>query len=129
MATPRVRTADSLPRPRGRITWDDGTTCVVLSEDEYERLLRLAEVRELTAKLAAPASEWVDFDEFKLREAGSRIAAARKAQNLTQTQLAHKLGLPQSDVSRIERHPDRTTVRTLKRVAHALGVDVKLLVE
>jgi transcriptional regulator with XRE-family HTH domain len=47
---------------------------------------------------------------------------------LSQTQLGAKLNLPQSQISRIERNPDHTTLRTLKRVARALGVDVRALV-
>ena len=66
--------------------------------------------------------------DFALELAAERIAKARKAKGLTQKQLGEKLNLPQSQISRIERNPDRTTVRTLKRIARALGVDVSSLV-
>ncbi|HKQ47016.1 MAG TPA: helix-turn-helix transcriptional regulator [Phycisphaerae bacterium] len=56
------------------------------------------------------------------------IAKARKAAGLTQAELAARLKLPQSQISRIERNPDRTTIRTLKRIAKSLGVDVSALV-
>ena len=111
-----------------RVTLADGSTCVMLPEDEYEHLMEIAEAQELVAKLEDPRAEWVDLDEYKLQLAGSKIAAARKAKGLTQTQLAKRLHLPQSQISRIERNPDRTTVRTLKRIGKALGVDVRSLV-
>ncbi len=107
---------------------DDDTTYVMLPEEDYERLMEIVEAHELVAKLEDPKTEWIDFDDYKLQLAGSKIAEARKARKLTQTQLAKKLGVPQSQISRIERHPDQTTVRTLKRIAKALGVDVKMLV-
>lgn len=75
-----------------------------------------------------PATRWEDSAEVALRLAGERIARARKAQGLTQRELGERLNLPQSQISRIERNPDSTTLRTLKRVASALGVDVRALV-
>jgi DNA-binding XRE family transcriptional regulator len=71
---------------------------------------------------------WMDADDFALEVAGQQIAAARKRARLTQKQLADRLGVPQSQVSRIERNPDHTTVRTLKRLARALGVNVAFLI-
>lgn len=65
---------------------------------------------------------------FGKQLAGEQIAAARKAVGLTQKQLAQRLKLPQSQISRIERHPDHITIRTLKRVAKALRVDVSALI-
>ena len=88
----------------------------------------MKELYELVAMLDHPATDWVDFDDYKLQLAGSRVAAARKAKGWTQARLAASLDLPQSQISRIERNPDRTTVRTLKRIAKALGVDVRKLV-
>ena len=96
--------------------------------EEFERLREAAEVRELTAELQDPNVKWVDADELALQVAGNRIAAARKAKGLTQKQLGKQLGLPQSQISRIERNPDSTTVRTLKRIARALRVNIAALV-
>ncbi|HSW44699.1 MAG TPA: helix-turn-helix transcriptional regulator [Phycisphaerae bacterium] len=36
--------------------------------------------------------------------------------------------MPQSQISRIERNPDHTSVNTLKRIARALDVDVRHLI-
>jgi len=115
--------------PHGRVSMEDGAVYVMLSEDEYERIMDALEHQELVARLKDPDTKWIDFDEYRLQLAGSKIAEARKARKLTQVQLARKLGVPQSQISRIERHPDQTTVRTLKRIAKALRVDVSLLVE
>jgi transcriptional regulator with XRE-family HTH domain len=80
------------------------------------------------SRLDDPEDQWVDADEVRIQLAAERIAAARKGAGLTQKQLGEKLNLPQSQISRIERKPDHTTVRTLKRIAKALGVDVRALI-
>jgi ribosome-binding protein aMBF1 (putative translation factor) len=102
-------------------------THVLVPLQEYDRLLDAAELNELTAKLEDRSAEWIDADEVALKLAGSRLAEARKARGWTQKRLGEKLGLPQSQISRIERNPDHTTVRTLKRIARALGVKVSAL--
>ncbi len=112
---------------RGELTLDDGTVCAIVPKEQLERLLRQAELQEMAAMLDEPNTEWADLDDYKLQVAGSTIAAARKARGLTQAQLARQLKLPQSQISRIERHPDRTTVRTLKKIAAALKVNVRQL--
>jgi UDP-N-acetylglucosamine 1-carboxyvinyltransferase len=95
--------------------------------DEYERLIAASMAEHAAASLEDDKTEWVDADTVARELARDRIVGARKAAGLTQKQLGDKLGLPQSQISRIERQPDRTTVRTLKRVARALGVDVGAL--
>ena len=77
------------------------------------------------AQIEAGDDDFVDADDFARELAVERIVEARKAAGLTQKQLGARLGIPQSQISRIERHPDRTTVRTLKRLAKALKVDVR----
>lgn len=106
----------------------DRVTHVMVPIAEYEQLTQAAMIERAIAKLDDPATEWVDADAFGRRLAADRIIEARKAAGLTQKQLGEKLKLPQSQISRIERNPDHTTVRTLKRIARALGVDVRALV-
>jgi len=106
----------------------NGRRYELVPADEFRRLFDMAELRELVATLEDPNTEWIDWEDAKLRLAGRSIAEVRKARGLTQTQLARKLGVPQSQISRIERNPDRTTVRTLKRIARALRVDVSKLI-
>ncbi|MCK4660159.1 MAG: helix-turn-helix transcriptional regulator [Phycisphaerae bacterium] len=107
---------------------DDQPTHVLVPIEEYEHLMKADMARTAVAKLDQRDPQWVDADVLALRLAGERIVAARKAAGLTQKQLGQKLKLPQSQISRLERHPDRTTVRTLKRIAKALGVDVSALI-
>ena len=96
--------------------------------DEYERLIKIDMVQDTVAQIERGDDDFVDAGEFALELAAERIAAARKAKGLTQKQLGERLNLPQSQISRIERNPDRSTVRTLKRIARALGVDVGVLI-
>lgn len=100
------------------------STHVLVPIDEYERLVKAETVDRLLAKLEDPKTEWVNADDFAIELATESVVKARKAAGLTQAQLAKKLGMPQSQISRIERNPDRTTVRTLKKIAKALRVDV-----
>lgn len=55
-----------------------------------------------------------------------QVIALREQAGLTQTQLAERCGVDQADISRIERGSVSPTSRTLQRIAHALGADVKL---
>ena len=96
---------------------------------EYERLLLADMAREAVGQIESSRDEdYVDADLVRLELAAERIAKARRTAGLTQTQLGCKLGIPQSQISRIERNPDHTTVRTLKRIAKALKVNVQSLV-
>ena len=101
---------------------------VLVPVEQYERLEAEARNARMLAKFRDPATKWSPTDELGLKLAGNRIAVARKAKSLTQKQLAAKLKLPQSMISRIERNPDRSTLKTLKKIAAALGVDIKALV-
>ena len=99
-------------------------THILVPLKEYERLVKLQVACDAVRQIESRDDDFVDADEFALVLAADRIAAARKAKRLTQKQLGAKLGLPQSQISRMERNPDRTTVRTLKRIARALSVDI-----
>lgn len=108
-----------------------GEAMVRISATEYDRLLRaelaLNAVRTVERDRDDPA-KWADAGQFGLDLAGKTIARARKAAGLTQQDLGRKLGMPQSQISRIEKNPDRTTVKTLKAVAKALNVDIRAFI-
>ena len=104
------------------------TTHVVVPVDEYQRLILLDMGRVAARKVDDPDEAFTDADQVALELAGKRIADARKAKRMTQKALGEKLHLPQSRISRIERNPDRTSLKTLKRIARALGVDVRALI-
>ena len=101
---------------------------VLVPIEDYERMIESEMIDTAIRRLDDPDDQWVDAGQFALELAGQRIAQARKAAGLTQKQLGDKLKLPQSQISRIERNPDHTMVRTLKRIARALGVDVGALI-
>lgn len=86
--------------------------------------MRAIEAQELMADFDDPNVKWVPVDQAMMEIVGSWLAQARKKAGLTQKQLADRVGVPQSQISRIEKNPDRTTVRTMKRIAAALGVEV-----
>jgi len=93
-------------------------THVVLDIDEYERLLRAA-----ADPLKKEPVEWIDARDAAAEIAASWIVQARRRAGLTQQELADRVGMPQSQISRIERNADRTTVRTLRKIANALNVN------
>ncbi len=108
---------------------DATTTHVVVPVDEYERLIKAEMALHAIAQIENEKDEdFIDADDFAIELATESVVKARKAAGLTQAQLAKKLGMPQSQISRIERNPDRTTVRTLKKIAKALRVDVRAFV-
>ncbi|WP_337186557.1 helix-turn-helix transcriptional regulator [Phenylobacterium sp.] len=53
----------------------------------------------------------------------ARLAALRTASGVTQSELAARLGRPQSYVSKIERHERRIDPAEFWRIARALGAD------
>jgi ribosome-binding protein aMBF1 (putative translation factor) len=64
------------------------------------------------------------------REAAQRLGAAlrawREGQGLSQTELAHRLGMPRSNVARLEAGGQFPGIPVLQRLAHVLGGAVQL---
>ena len=54
------------------------------------------------------------------------IAEARRKKKITQVQLAKKVGMPQSQIARLESGAHNTTLETLNKVANALDLRVKI---
>jgi DNA-binding XRE family transcriptional regulator len=94
---------------------------------DYEQLVRGCAAPDLAARFDDPNVKWVPVEQAMMEIVGSWLAKARKKAGLTQKQLADRMGVPQSQISRIEKNPDRTTLRTMKRIAAALGVEVGTL--
>lgn len=63
-----------------------------------------------------------------LRQIGLRILQRRQDLDLSQRAFGEKLGMQQANVTRIERGLQNLTVRTLVKVAEALGVTVADLI-
>lgn len=66
-------------------------------------------------------SVWVEAERYKV--VGACLAAARRRADLTQQQLAARLGKPQSFVSEYERGQRRVDVVELLAIARELGAD------
>jgi DNA-binding XRE family transcriptional regulator len=137
-----------------RIGPDGRVTHVSLPAAEYRRLVQEAGERMMERALAVlndPHTEWFDGNDVldamqakdgmqKLLDKGGYelpatesaaargIASVRKALGLTQKALGERVGLPQSQISRIERHPERSSLAMLKRIAAALNIDVRQIV-
>jgi DNA-binding XRE family transcriptional regulator len=56
-----------------------------------------------------------------------QVTEIREKHHLTQTELAEKTGIPQAQISRIERGVISPTSATLARIAEALGADLRLV--
>ena len=57
---------------------------------------------------------------------GERLRAARNKANLTQEQLAQVTGINQANISRLENGTANPSLRTLKRLAEGMGMELKL---
>jgi len=64
---------------------------------------------------------WVETEHYKI--VGACLAAARRQANVTQQELAARLGKPQSFVSEYERGQRRVDVIELLVISRALGFD------
>ena len=72
-----------------------------------------------------------EFLEYYLDMAASSdvskaIIAGRLEKNLTQKELSDLTGIPQADISRLERCEGNPSLKTLKRLAKGLGLVVKI---
>jgi len=56
-----------------------------------------------------------------------QVIELREKHHLTQVELAEKAGLPQAQISRIERGAVSPTSATLAKIAEALGTDLRLV--
>ena len=125
--------------PRARMEPDDGTEVVSVRVDSkrffflvmqasgnqyevpWDRVLYEAEpsypyFRREKAKIESP------------RTAGEQIRKLRKANGMTQAQLAHAAGILRPNLTRIEAGRHRPTLETLEKVAAALKVPVADLI-
>ncbi len=54
------------------------------------------------------------------------FATARKNSGLTQKELAEKSGIAQGDISKLEKGLKNPSLKTLEKIANALGMTLKL---
>ncbi|MBQ7868334.1 MAG: helix-turn-helix transcriptional regulator [Clostridia bacterium] len=80
----------------------------------------------LSQKMKDPSfkAEYDALDpEFSIIQA---MIDARKASGLTQKQLADKTGIAQADISKLENGSANPSLRTLRRLAEGMGMQIKL---
>ena len=63
-------------------------------------------------------------EEKEMLDIAVQISVARKKRKITQVQLAKRVGMPQSQIARIESGNHNVTIGTLNRVASALNLKV-----
>jgi DNA-binding XRE family transcriptional regulator len=117
---------DAAPTRVSFVMEGDKPTHVMIPVRDYDRMISALEERD--RKRTSRSGEWIPAEKAALQTAADWLRDAREEAGLTQQQLADQIGVPQSQISRIEKNPDRTTIRTIKRIAAALRVDVGALV-
>lgn len=105
-----------------------GKKFVILSEEDYEKLLDRLDDIEIDKVLEDESDPIVPWEEVKDEIMQNRISEARKAAGLTQKELAKRMKIEQSALSRLEKKGTNLTIKTLKSVAKALGCEVHELV-
>ena len=66
---------------------------------------------------------------YQLKEGLSLIAAWRKHLKITQKELAAKTGMTQPAIAQTEKPGSKTQVKTLEKIAMAMGLDIEQLTE
>jgi ribosome-binding protein aMBF1 (putative translation factor) len=86
-------------------------------------------IAEIEAEAAAEGPEAVaELEAFRLHFSLARqLGEQRRAQRMTQRQLAARSGIDQAEISRIERGQANPTTATLGALVGALGLDVRLV--
>lgn len=105
-----------------------GKKLVIMDEEDYDRLLDAVEVVE-AERIARDARDPVlTWDEIKDDFIKNRIAEMREKAGITQQELARRLKVRQSTVSRMERENANLTLVTLRKIARALDCSVYQLI-
>jgi ribosome-binding protein aMBF1 (putative translation factor) len=105
-----------------------GKRLVVLEEEEYERLLDAADAVEARRILSDDSDPELDWSEAGRELVTNRIAEIRKSKGISQRELAAKLKVKPSTLSRWERKEANLTLETLRKLAKALNCSVHLLI-
>lgn len=89
-----------------------------------ETVLRLCEAHPMYGTSALWRA-WIERRRHRPGPESTTLAEARKRAGLTQTQVAERLGVGQSDVSKLERRAD-VRLSTLRAYARALGARLRV---
>lgn len=102
----------------------NGHKLAIMDEEEYHCLLDIIDAAEAERILNDPNVRFVPWEEAKKELLRNRIAEVRKKLGMTQKDLAKRLRVKQSTVSRMERNDANLTLATLRRAAKVLECPV-----
>jgi DNA-binding XRE family transcriptional regulator len=105
-----------------------GRKLVILDEEQYDRLLDAVDAVEAEKIAGDPKDRILRWDEIKGEFIVNRIAEVRERMGITQKELARRLKVRQSTVSRMEHKNANLTLATLRKIAKALGCSVHQLI-
>ena len=110
----------------------EGKSMVAIPVEVWERIVEefedAAAASRAKAIMADASDPIIPLEEGRKELFDNHIKKVRKRKGLTQVQLAKKLGISQGRVSEIEHLDYRPTIKTYRRVAKALGCEVKDLI-
>ena len=90
----------------------------MITMDDFDRYLQ-EQLKKTTFK-----NEWDQGElEYQLM---MMILKARNEQHLTQSELAERTGIRQSNISRIEKGQSIPSISTLNKIAHGLGKQLEI---
>ena len=105
-----------------------GKKLVIMDEDDYDRLLDAIDLAEAERIARDPKDPVLTWDEIKDEFIKNRIAEMREQAGITQKELARRLKVRQSTISRMERENANLTLSTLRKIAKALDCQVPELI-
>ncbi len=105
-----------------------GKRIVILDEEEYHRLLDVIEAVEARKILSDQKDPEIDWETASKGLFENRIAEVRAEMDISQRELADRLGVKPSTVSRWERKDANLTLETLRKVAVALDCNIHDLI-
>ncbi len=110
----------------------EGVSMVAIPVELWERIVEefedAAAASRAKAIMADAGDPIIPLEEGRRELFDNHIKKIRKRKGMTQVQLAKKLGISQGRVSEIEHLDYRPTIKTYRRVAKALGVDITELI-
>jgi DNA-binding Xre family transcriptional regulator len=106
-----------------------GKRVVILDEDEYDLLLDAYELSRAERVLEDKGDEIVDWRDATQVLVTNRIAEARRSRKISQRELARRLGIAPSTLSRQERPDANLTLGSLRAIAGCLGCSIHDLIE
>jgi DNA-binding phage protein len=88
-----------------------------------------AEMEKNDELLAARKLQAIEFTEDSPAAlVASRLGRVARAKGVSQKELAERLGVSPSFISKVFKQPDRSKVATLRKIAEALSVEVREIV-